>query len=160
MSVVSSSMMSYLRTTYNRDNVANYCNELMQCPLRTSSTPTACCQSQGLCQDPKYDPAYYCKLNDDSGSSENYWIQTESKEKCDSESTALGCGNCKEDGISHTILDQAGMHDDLEKKNHKRFCLVLPRRSLRLENAEDAVYGFDKLPHDHKMGRLQGRLLR
>ena len=93
----------------------------MQCPLRTSSTPVACCQSQGLCQDPKYDPAYYCKLNDDSGSSENYWIQTESKEKCDSESTALGCGTCKEKGSSHTILDQAGMHDDRDKKITKGF---------------------------------------
>ena len=75
MSVVNSSKKSYLQTTYNRDNVTNYCNELMQCPLRTSSTPTACCQSQGVCPD----PAYYCKLNDDSGSSEHYWIQTESK---------------------------------------------------------------------------------
>lgn len=140
MSVVSSSMMLYLRTTYNRDNVANYCNELMQCPLRTSKqrwdhllyqfvtvdgTPTACCQSQGLCQvapvPPNQDPAYYCKLNDDSGSSENYWIQTESKEKCDSESTALGCGTCKDKGTSHTILDQAGMHDDLEGKITKGF---------------------------------------
>ena len=59
------------------------------------------------CQAP--DCAYYCKLNEDSGSTENYLIQTETKEGCDTESTAIGCGTCKDKGTSDTILEQAGM---------------------------------------------------
>jgi hypothetical protein len=83
----------------------SFCLDVVQCPLRTSSTPTTCCLSLGSCQD----QAYYCKLNEDSGSTENYWIQTETQAECDTKSKAIGCGSCKDGGTSDNILEMAGM---------------------------------------------------
>ena len=54
----------------------------------------------------------YCKLSCDSGSCENYSIQTETKAECDTDSMALGCGACKDKGPSDAILQQARMPMD------------------------------------------------
>ena len=83
------------------------CLDQVQCPLKTRGTPTTCCQSLevGFCdyQD------IYCKLSCNSGSCENYWFHTETKAECDTESTAIGCGTCKDKGPSDAILTKAGM---------------------------------------------------
>ena len=84
------------------------CLEVVQCPLRTSGTPIMCCIATGMCQD----QPHYCKLSLESGSYENYWIQTESKADCDTESSAIGCGTCKDKGQSDLILIKAGMPTD------------------------------------------------
>ena len=84
------------------------CFEVVQCPLRTSGTPISCCLAAGTCQD----QPHYCKLSLESGSYENYWIQTESKAECDTESDAIGCGTCKDKGPSDVILKKAGMPTD------------------------------------------------
>ena len=52
---------------------------------------------------------YYCKLSCNSGSCENYWIQTKTQAECDIKSTEIGCGNCKDQGSSTAILAPAGM---------------------------------------------------
>ena len=83
----------------------NSCLDLVQCPLKTRGTPTTCCQSLGFCDNQEN----YCKLSCNSGSCENYWIHTETKAECDTESIALGCGTCKDKGPSDAILTKAGM---------------------------------------------------
>ena len=96
----------------------NSCVEFLQCP--SQNTGLACCQSLGACgyllppdcsAGEQGDPNY-CKLGCDSGSCENYFIQTETKTQCDTESTALGCGACKDKGTSDAILRQARMPTD------------------------------------------------
>ena len=102
-----------LRPGSKKDSVVNstyknICFLLLRCPSSATRTPTTCCQSLGLCQD----PAYYCKLNEDSGSTENYWIQTETKALCDPRSMEIGCGSCKDKGPGDAILEKAGMPKD------------------------------------------------
>ena len=81
------------------------CFDILQCASGPNRTPTTCCSSQGLCKN----SGYYCKLSCNSGSCENYWIQTKTQAECDTESTAIGCGSCKDQGDSAAILEQAGM---------------------------------------------------
>ena len=98
--------------------IMNDCTELFQC--QSQDTRLACCQSHGKCGkitqpdcSAEQDDLNYCKLSCDSGSCDNYWIQTETKAECDTESTALGCGACKDKGTSDAILLwQAHMHRD------------------------------------------------
>ena len=81
------------------------CLDVVQCPLRTNGTPSLCCQAFGNCQD----QPHTCKLSLESGSYENYLIQTETQAECDTESKAVGCGSCKNQATSDTILEQASM---------------------------------------------------
>ena len=64
-----------------------------------SGSPTQLCE--------QVDPNW-CKLRCDSGSCENYWILSETKQDCDAESTAIGCGGCKDKAASRDILKKDG----------------------------------------------------
>lgn len=83
------------------------CEVYLQFPSNTDTipfpTPTTACQQTGWCPD-QYD---ICHLNKKSGSTENYMIRAENKAKCDTESTAMGCGNCKDHQTSRDVIGPA-----------------------------------------------------
>ena len=85
-----------------KETYLDICYDLADC---YDGTATGCCVYQGTCQG----SGYYCKLNCNSGSCENYWIQKKTQAECDTVSTAIGCGNCKNKDDSTAILEKAGM---------------------------------------------------
>jgi len=88
-----------------QEKYLDICFDLLHCYEWNGGTATECCLYQGVCKN----SGYYCKLNCNSGSCENYWIQTNTQAECNTESTAIGCGNCKNQVDSTAILEKAGM---------------------------------------------------
>ena len=100
---------------YNKDYMMNSCTEMFT--LQSQYNRLSICQSYNQCLSTEPpdcsageqgDP-YICKLSCDSGSCENYWFKTETKAECDAASTVRGCGGCKDQRTSNTILQKAQM---------------------------------------------------
>ena len=91
-----------------QEKYLDICFDLLHCNEWNGGTATECCLYQGVCKN----SGYYCKLNCNSGSCENYWIQTNTQAECNTESTAIGCGDCKNQVDSTAILEKAGMPKD------------------------------------------------